>query len=291
MYIPASTPFLDLESRDSVGYIPKIPSDGTLPFASPPPGVTANRDHPVSNAFRGYIAAGVCLPLIFIFASIRAYAKLRIQRSRTKDDFTFMLATVWTVIYIGLIIAMLKENLFGMHAWDLTLNDLHQDPPVILILILECLYGPFIWLIKLSLFLLYLEIFSPLRYLRILVWVGVAVTALFYFPASIAKIALCAPRGRETYAQAYAASRCGDSKAINVCIGVFNIVSDLYLLVLPIRPTLKLNLPLRRRIGVLFVFTTGLSALNASIAGLVYRIRVNNQIDNTWNIVPVYLVM
>ncbi|KAL8712350.1 MAG: hypothetical protein Q9220_003501 [cf. Caloplaca sp. 1 TL-2023] len=258
MYVPAINVVLDLEKRAPVGYIPIMPADGSLPLSSPPPGVTANREHPASNAYRGDLAAAICLPLIFLFAAIRAYAKLRIHRSRTKDDYTFMLATVWTVIYMGLVVAMLHQGLFGIHAWDLTLNDLHENTPIVLVLILDILYGPFIWLIKLSLFLLYLQIFNPLRYLRYLVWIGVTVTILFYLPASIAKVVLCAPRRNETYAQAYATARCGDSKTINVCIGVFNIISDLYLLVLPIPATLALQLPRRKRIGALVVFMTGL---------------------------------
>ncbi|KAL8704731.1 MAG: hypothetical protein Q9201_002115 [Fulgogasparrea decipioides] len=271
-----------------MGYFPPVLPAVSMPLAPPPPGVTANLDHPQSNSFRVKIAAGICIPVILILASLRAYHKLAICRSRTWDDYTFMLATLWTIVYLGLTIALLSKGLFGTHIWELRVDDL-KNTPFLLVLVLESLYGPFIWLIKLSMFLMYLHFFAPHRYMHYLVWGGITVTGLFYFSSMVASVALCAPRGSETYIIAFATRRCHGSKALAVATGVMNVLSDLYLLILPVRETMRLHNTLRKRIGVLAVFMTGLMALIASILGLYYRIRVNTMLDNTWNVMPVYL--
>ena len=40
--------------------------------------------------------------------------------------------------------------------------------------------------------------------------------------------------------------------------GVFNVVSDFYLLLLPVPVVWNLQMPLRKKIGILTIFTTGL---------------------------------
>lgn len=52
----------------------------------PPPGIVPNFVNPPDRTFQLYVVAGVCLPLILLFASLRLYAKLWLIQSRTKDD-------------------------------------------------------------------------------------------------------------------------------------------------------------------------------------------------------------
>ncbi|KAL8800430.1 MAG: hypothetical protein Q9182_005183 [Xanthomendoza sp. 2 TL-2023] len=235
-----------------------------MPLSVPPPGVTADFEHPASNSFRVTIAAATCIPIIVILASLRMYNLLCIHRQRTVADYTFMLATIWTIIYFGLVMALLNKGLFGRHIWEIRLKDL-TNTPFLLVLLLESLYGPFVWLIKTSLFLLYRQIFSTKRYLQNLVWAGIIVTGLFYWSSTIAKIALCAPRRHETYIMAFASARCGRTKTLAVGSGVFNILSDLYLIVIPIPPTWSLQLKPRKKWRLIAVFLTGiLSAIPLS---------------------------
>ncbi|KAI4203775.1 MAG: hypothetical protein LQ350_001601 [Teloschistes chrysophthalmus] len=226
------------------------------PIRAPPPGVTANFDHPNSNAYRAYIAAGACIPIIVLFASLRIYSNLYVHRSRTWSDLAFMLATVWALIYQGLIMGSVNQGFFGKHAWDLKLDDA-RNAPFLFILLLESLYGPFIWIIKLSMFLMYLQLFGTVRYFRHLVWVGILVSGLYYFSSTVASVVLCAPRGRQTYIFSFATPRCHKSVHLLITTGIFNVLSDLYLLLLPIRETMRIRTSLRKRIGVLAVFMTG----------------------------------
>lgn len=56
------------------------------PLSPPPLGVIPNLDNPASRAYQIYIAAGICLPLITVFASLRLYAKVFILKKWTWDD-------------------------------------------------------------------------------------------------------------------------------------------------------------------------------------------------------------
>ena len=56
------------------------------PLESPPPGEHSDFVHPPSRARELYTAAGVCIPLIFIFAALRFYAKMVIKKKKTWDD-------------------------------------------------------------------------------------------------------------------------------------------------------------------------------------------------------------
>ncbi len=228
-----------------------------MPLATPPPGVTPNFDHPESNSWHVNVTAAICIPLIVIFSSLRLYNQYRLRPSRTIADYTFMLAAAWTVIYIAILLALLNKGLFGRHIWDLKVEDL-SNAPFLLVLILEAIYGPFVWVIKVSLFFLYRQIFTPKPYLQHLALAGIIVTGLFYWSSLVAAVVLCSPRGNETYIMAFATARCGETKGLGVIIGVFNVLSDLYLLVIPIPATLALHLPRRKKIALLFLFATGI---------------------------------
>ncbi|KAI4283134.1 MAG: hypothetical protein L6R38_002398 [Xanthoria sp. 2 TBL-2021] len=271
------------------GFFP-FPPPANMPLAAPPPRVTPNFDHPASNAWHVDVTAAVCIPLIVLFSSLRLYTQYRLYPSRTIADYTFMLAAAWTIIYIGILLALLDKGLFGRHIWDLKMEDL-TNAPFLMVLILEAIYGPFVWIIKVSLFCLYRQIFAPKQYLLYLVWAGIIVTGVFYWSTLVAAVALCAPRGNETYIMAFATARCGETKGLAVVSGVFNVLSDLYLLVIPIPATLALHLPRRKKIALLFLFATGVLAFNASCLGLHYRIQVNRSLDDTWKIMPLYLAI
>jgi hypothetical protein len=59
------------------------------PISPPPPGQHSDFAHPPSIASKLYIAAGICLSLILIFATMRFYAKIILKKKRTWDDRKF----------------------------------------------------------------------------------------------------------------------------------------------------------------------------------------------------------
>jgi hypothetical protein len=108
---------------------------------------------------------------------------------------------------------------------------------------------------KLSLLLLYLRLFSPSRRARYLILFGIILIPLFYTACLLKDIITCTPRPGENWAKAGQSMRCGID--INYVLAPFNVLSDFYLLAIPISVVWKLQLPLRKKVGAGAVFMTG----------------------------------
>jgi hypothetical protein len=168
---------------------------------------------------------------------------------------------------------------YGYHAWDVRIGQLTKNVLMVseasgwseisLILlqrsfVLAMLSGPLVWLIKLSIFSLLFHAFRPLVYIRRLVYVGVLISGLYHIAVAITTGIICGPHGghdRASYLAGMAAYKCGDPAGIiqilSVTSGVVNLSTDIYLLILPLRAISKLNLPKRRKTGVMLMFMTG----------------------------------
>lgn len=99
--------------------------------------------------------------------------------------------------------------------------------------------------------------FSPDRWTRSFIYFGIGVIFIVYTVTSSITVGLCIPRKGERWALALPSSRCRDTMVTSYVQGIFNIVSDLYVLVLPLPVVWKLQLPLREKVGVSAVFMTG----------------------------------
>ncbi|KAL8892838.1 MAG: hypothetical protein Q9215_000202 [Flavoplaca cf. flavocitrina] len=256
-----------------------------LPLESPPNGTLPSFENPEDRSYELFIVAGFCLCLIVAFTCLRVYAKVYLLRTHSKDD--------WPV--------------FGRHAWDVLIKDLSVGkiqvgkprPPEKtrertkinqLSLTIATIYGPSIWMIKLSLFLLFLEIFGTLRWLRLLVYLGIVVNGIIYLAITIAMAASCAPKHGYTkldYLSAITADKCARNDYLNTWPGLFNILSDFYLLILPLPAVWGLQLPTRKKLGICGMFLTGFMACICSILSLAYRLILrDNPHDSNWYFIP-----
>lgn len=127
-----------------------------------------------------------------------------------------------------------------------------------LILVSNGLAGPAISIIKLAVFLLILHIFSSLRWLRILARLGAIFNMLFYFSGAITLIALGSPRHGQDYLEMLSGPAGTRSRTFGVVQGILNVVSDFYLLLVPLPAVWGLQLPLLKRMEILAIFGTGL---------------------------------
>ena len=107
--------------------------------------------------------------------------------------------------------------------------------------------------VKLSLLLLYMCIFAPDKVTRYLIYAGMAFCILAYtilmFLAIFSNV--------ETLIGA------------NKTLGVVNLSSDIYILCVPVAAISKLQLSVKKRIGVLLLFMTGIMYV------LVFETKVN----------------
>jgi hypothetical protein len=119
------------------------------------------------------------------------------------------------------------------------------------------MYGPSIWFAKAAILTLYLRLFSPIPWLRTLVFLGLG----FLFPiywASIPVFAIyCTPHNGGHWDSSLMA-KCEEASLFQVILGVVGVGSDLFLLALPLPAIFTLQLSLFQKLGVAFVFLHGI---------------------------------
>lgn len=112
---------------------------------------------------------------------------------------------------------------------------------------------------KLSILFLYLRIFDVDRRLRLFIVFGMVFQALFYTAMvclAIANMEKCnSPQKLSSqYCKVY-------SRQVSVMMPVLNVVTDIYVLALPIHRVLALKLSAKHRLGVLLIFLCGIGCV------------------------------
>ena len=111
---------------------------------------------------------------------------------------------------------------------------------------------------KLSLLLLYLDIFRPDVRLRYFIFTGIVFNILFYLSVMTSFLIIYMPRKGETLFQVLYSSRVRSGVTLGIVQGAVNVGSDLYILCVPIPRIWQLQLPPGKKIGISAIFLTGL---------------------------------
>lgn len=166
---------------------------------------------------------------------------------------------------------MLTKYGLGMHMWEIPFTlfspgftlvrcpGLHVDTELILTeqlnIIAAVIYAPCVMFTKASILWLYLRL-SPARTFRICVYATMAM-AFSYSTASFwALIFSCSPT-KAGWDLSIKNPKCLDRNALYFSVGGFNILTDILILLLPIRLVLGLQIPQRQKFGLLGIFMCG----------------------------------
>ena len=94
---------------------------------------------------------------------------------------------------------------------------------------------------------------------RVLVWIGITVTFLFYFISLVLTLVWCAPPAGGSPVTSASAPSCQDkTQILSIIQAGFNICSDLYILATPLPVIYSLQMTTSRKVGIMVVFATGL---------------------------------
>lgn len=125
------------------------------------------------------------------------------------------------------------------------------------IYIAHIMVTPALGLIKYSLFLQYYLLFRPLRWIRISVWTGGTVSAVFYVSATVIACVLNSPWPGESLQDAILSRHAFVWAQFAIPTGVVGMLVDWYLLILPIPAIWNLQVSPSKKLGVLIIFMTG----------------------------------
>lgn len=118
------------------------------------------------------------------------------------------------------------------------------------ILIITVLYPVVAIFVKATFLVFYMRIFSPVRRTITLLWTGICTIVLFYLLTIVLFIYFTVPLGSQQHQP--------ELFNTSAAQGVLSVVTDFYILAVPIGSALELQLTNRRKIGLCAVFATGL---------------------------------
>ena len=116
---------------------------------------------------------------------------------------------------------------------------------------------------------MYIRIFWPLRSLVYGAYAGAAATVLFYVAILAVDLAYSAPAPGQSMLDNALHPRPCPGINLNVLVTAFGLALDVYILVLPIAGLSTLQMPLKRKIGVMMVFLTGLLCVHSALSPTV----------------------
>ncbi len=105
---------------------------------------------------------------------------------------------------------------------------------------------------------MYLQIFGPLPWLRICVYVGLVVNWLFYTIVVISSFVYQVPNPGQTWQEGFTNKRYNDAFHWTIPIASGSLILDTYIFILPVIAILNLQLKIKKKLGVMAVFATGL---------------------------------
>ncbi|GAP83174.2 hypothetical protein SAMD00023353_0401820 [Rosellinia necatrix] len=265
-----------------------------IPALPPPPGVQPDFNTTESRAELARIVVSLTYGLMLIFLAMRIYTRVRITNSMGADDYLSLAAGASITAFTALSLSLFGSPL-GPHQWNVPLSDfnasfLERTLSSIVLFSLSSLF------VKTALLALYLRVFAPSVSARMMIWVGVAAIVVFYIVSIILNICFCVPISmttpvpdRDEWAKKLKASNCSQPVYnLNAAVGLFGVVSDLYVLIIPVTMVYKLRIPRNRKIGILAIFLTGLLAVALSITSTAFRFLQLESYDFTWDSIPSY---
>ena len=111
--------------------------------------------------------------------------------------------------------------------------------------------------VKFTFFLMYLDIFSPFRWMRIACITGGTLCVLFYTAVAIPQFYFATPGPGESFKVHAVTEREYDSNILSIPAAAVGLGFDVYLLILPLIAVSQLKMPMRRKIGTSLLFGTG----------------------------------
>ncbi|KAI8944743.1 hypothetical protein F4801DRAFT_570613 [Xylaria longipes] len=265
-----------------------------IPALPPPPGVQSNFDNPETREGLAKIVVGLTYGLMVIFLALRIYTRVRITNSLGIDDYLSLAAGASITAFTGVSLSLFGSPL-GPHQWDVRLSDfnasfLERTLSSIVLFSFSSLF------VKTALLVMYLRVFAPSRPARMMIWVGITTITVFYIISIILNVHFCVPismttpvPNRDEWARKLKASNCSQPVYnLNAAVGLFGVVSDLYVLIIPVSMVYNLKIPRNRKLGILAIFLTGLLAVAFSITSTAFRFLQLESYDFTWDSIPSY---
>ncbi|KAF2708714.1 hypothetical protein K504DRAFT_502736 [Pleomassaria siparia CBS 279.74] len=236
-----------------------------IPAAPSPPGITSNFDNPDNYKVDNIILHSVVLLFVTIAVVVRVYTRSVVKKTFGLDDYFAVLSWALTMTQ-SILFAYVTRLGFGMHLWDIRASDTLYLFKIFSVALK--VYMPTILAVKLCLLLGYHRVFHIDRKAKYAIWAGVVANTAFYVAFFLIDLFRCKPMAA-AWNPTITAKKCIAYEFFPWATGVFNIISDFYILLIPMPIIFHLNMSLAHRTRLIAIFGLGFFTCITSIMRLV----------------------
>ncbi|KAF7881543.1 hypothetical protein EAF00_011912 [Botryotinia globosa] len=255
----------------------------------PPPGVASDFANPVNIRPILWAFCGIGFGIIAICLFVRIWVIFMLSHPIKWgwSDVAFTLAVLTTVAsFVNILIGATGFGRTGIHSWDASVYksiSLRSRTSIALGIPLPPIS---IGLIKITIFLMYLEVFAPLRLIQNLCYIGIGITTMFYTIITVLDAIWAFPLSRY-----YNATNTLKAQTLNLPKGIFGLLTDILLFVVPVVAVSKLKLmTTRKKVGILLIFSTGLLGVVSAAINIYWRVYINIHPDHFWYSTAIWIV-
>ncbi|PVH72157.1 hypothetical protein DL98DRAFT_611756, partial [Cadophora sp. DSE1049] len=236
---------------------------------------------PVRNKTKLYINVRIVFYTIStISIALRFMARFIRATPIWYDDWTMVLVFVCIFLPSELYITNSKHGI-GQDIWKVPFDSITKI--LFIFWILESIYFVEVALVKIAFLLFYLRIFPDKKFRRGL-WVLIVINAVTGVVFAIAICLVCKPISHAwNLWDMEHVGHCGNINALAFANAGVSIVLDVFTLILPLTQIWSLNLGLKKRIGIMLMFSVGAFVTVVSILRLKALVTFANTSNPTWD--------
>ncbi|KAI1361701.1 hypothetical protein F5Y08DRAFT_314086 [Xylaria arbuscula] len=245
--------------------------DPNRPGLEPPDGVIPDFDNPPNDNGQANAGIVICLLIVFISVSLRAYSKLFCVKQVHFEDYLALVALGPYIGFVWGVYSLMNLTGYFVHQWNVHIKVLPDA--LYVIYISTALFEATMGTLKTAILREWIRLFVPRGTKNRFYWACVILICLniLYYTASILASALsCSPH--EKIWNKSLPGKCVDNKVIFVSSASINVVSDLAILILPQKIIWNLHTTKQKKIAVSSVFAIGV------IACLVAAVRLGEAV-------------
>ncbi|KAI3330224.1 hypothetical protein F4824DRAFT_344989 [Ustulina deusta] len=258
------------------------------PAHVPPPGVMSNLENPPNSNDLVLTVIIICLTSSTIASLVRAYSRIFVLQNVSCEDYIACIGYVFTIACAACGFCFLYGPGTFVHQWNFRVKDLFESLHILHIA--TNFYDVSVAALKIAILLEWTRIFAPrgarglfYKMCHILLWANV----LFYASKILLINLACIPH-RAIWDKTIPA-KCLDQKIVYLAAAVISVVSHAFILALPQTIIWKLKMDNKKKIGVSFIFATGVLTTTAGIFRLIATAQLLTSSDVTYTISSVAL--
>ncbi|KAG4444141.1 hypothetical protein IFR05_000370 [Cadophora sp. M221] len=236
---------------------------------------TEDGSSPSSRKIHLIVAQVVCMGVTIIIVGLRIYARATIQAVGS-DDWLILLALLFATLFT---VCICISTAVG---WTYHLEDVDDKIPALTVAwIAQLLFTPAVSTVKLSILIFYLRL-STSKTFRYFVFGGMIFVALWFVSFETVIAMTCDTPEDPVGFTGSRLDHCVSNRPTTKYHGITNILTDFFVYFLPIPLLWGLNMPPKRRFGLIFVFAVGGIVCVFGTLRLIFSLTVDASSDYTW---------